>query len=225
MGCDRHPQWSRWVGGKRPNSDPTIPLNPIVALINPLLVPNVEIANQVENNQPISEMNLNNVMELGQNPSENQNDPKQTPISNNGNEEVPAAIIVNTINRPSRLNSANFIRDAMFIFSHPTNHSKKNCLVFIFYSFKILNHCHLGLDMRLNNRAGIVIAVGIWCLMTVVLANAYAGTLLSFLTVKKLNEPINSLDELANSKSCQLIVQGGTDFTNQFLVSHYLTSE
>ena len=74
--------------------------------------------------------------------------------------------------------------------------------------------------MRLNNRAGIVIAVGVWCLMTVVLANAYAGTqLLSFLTVTKLNEPINSLEELANSKTCQLIVQGGSGIANQFLVS------
>jgi hypothetical protein len=56
--------------------------------------------------------------------------------------------------------------------------------------------------------------------MTVVLANAYAGTLLSFLSVTKLQPTINSLEDLAKSKTCQLIVQGGTDLTNDFLVNY-----
>ena len=73
--------------------------------------------------------------------------------------------------------------------------------------------------MRLNLRAGIVIIVGIWCLMVVVLNTAYGATLLSFLSVTKLGPAINSLDELTKSKSCQLIVQGGADLTNDFFVS------
>ena len=76
-----------------------------------------------------------------------------------------------------------------------------------------------GFDMSLKPRAGILIAVGVWCLMVVILANAYAGMLLSFLSVTKLEPAINSLEELANSKSCQLLIQGGSDVTNQFLVS------
>ena len=79
--------------------------------------------------------------------------------------------------------------------------------------------------MRLNRRAGITIAVGVWCLMTVVLANAYAGTLLSFLTVQKLQQPINSIEELAESKTCQLIVQGGSEWTKIFLVGQIIKSE
>ena len=72
--------------------------------------------------------------------------------------------------------------------------------------------------MRLKPRNGVLIAVGVWCLMVVVLANAYAGKLLSFLSVAKLEPVINSLDELAKSDTCQLIVQGGEDLVNDFLV-------
>ena len=70
--------------------------------------------------------------------------------------------------------------------------------------------------MRLNHRAGIIIAVGVWCLLTVIyLANAYAGKLLSFLTVQKLQKPINSIEELAESKTCQVIVQGAKAVQNR----------
>ena len=73
--------------------------------------------------------------------------------------------------------------------------------------------------MRLKPQTGILIAVGVWCLMVVVLANAYAATLLSFQSVTKQEPGINSLDELANSKSCQLLIQGDSDLANDFLVS------
>jgi hypothetical protein len=72
--------------------------------------------------------------------------------------------------------------------------------------------------MQMNFRSGIIMAVGCWCLMVVVLSNAYSATLLSFLSVTKLNPAINSLEELANSESCQLLVQGGADLVNDFLV-------
>jgi len=75
-----------------------------------------------------------------------------------------------------------------------------------------------GFDIRLNLGNGVLITVGVWCLMTVVLANAYAGTLLSFLSVTKLGPAINSLEELAKSTTCQLIGQGGTDLAINFLV-------
>ena len=71
-----------------------------------------------------------------------------------------------------------------------------------------------------NKSRGSYILVGIWCLMVVVLTNFYAGILLSFLSVSKLDQPINSLEELANSKSCQLLVQASSDVANDFLVSH-----
>jgi len=79
-----------------------------------------------------------------------------------------------------------------------------------------------GLEILVKPRAGTLIAVGVWLLMTVVLVNAYLGTLLSFLSVMKLEPAISSLDELAKSKTCQLIVQAGTDLTNNLLIyRHY----
>ena len=57
-----------------------------------------------------------------------------------------------------------------------------------------------------------------WCLVTVVLANAYGGVLFSFLSVTKLEQPINSLEELANSKDVKLIAQLRFELTERFLV-------
>ena len=54
--------------------------------------------------------------------------------------------------------------------------------------------------------------------MAVVLANAYAGTLLSFMTVAKLGPVINSLDELARSDETQLVISAAKDFSGRFLV-------
>ena len=64
-----------------------------------------------------------------------------------------------------------------------------------------------------------MMVVGIWLLMTVVLANAYASSLLSYLSVTKLGPVINSLEELADSKNVlNVIVQAKADITNRFLV-------
>ena len=73
-------------------------------------------------------------------------------------------------------------------------------------------------DLRLKSRASYIL-VGIWCLMTVVLANGYAGTLFSFLSVAKLEPAINSLEELANAnKNLQLIIQDKTELTDRLMV-------
>lgn len=63
--------------------------------------------------------------------------------------------------------------------------------------------------------------VAIWLLMCVVLANGYAGTLFSFLSVTKLQKPINSVKELADamiSKDIRLLIQGQTILADRFLV-------
>ena len=71
--------------------------------------------------------------------------------------------------------------------------------------------------MRLNSRPMSALA-GLWMLMTVVLANGYAGTLFSFLSVAKLEPIINSLDELANSTEVQLITQARTLWVGYMMV-------
>ena len=73
--------------------------------------------------------------------------------------------------------------------------------------------------MRLHSR-GSYILVAVWCLMAVVLANAYAGTLFSFLSVAKLEPIVNSLEELAHSKKLQLILQAHSDVSARFLVTN-----
>ncbi len=74
--------------------------------------------------------------------------------------------------------------------------------------------------IQLNSRRAVLIVVGVWCLMVVVLNNAYAGCLLSFLSVKKIGPAINSLGDLANSSDTQLIAQAGT--VDRFLVFFFL---
>jgi hypothetical protein len=54
--------------------------------------------------------------------------------------------------------------------------------------------------------------------MTVVLANGYAGTLFSFLSVVKLEQPINSLRELASSNDVKLLVMGQSEYAKTLLV-------
>lgn len=54
--------------------------------------------------------------------------------------------------------------------------------------------------------------------MTIVLANAFAGTLFSFLSVEKLEPIINSLQELAISKEVKLVIQDRTELAIRFLV-------
>ena len=59
--------------------------------------------------------------------------------------------------------------------------------------------------------------------MAVVLANAYAGTLLSFMSVTKLGPVINSLDELARSDETQLVLAAAKDLSGRFLVCVCIT--
>ena len=84
-------------------------------------------------------------------------------------------------------------------------------------NFYVLIYIFVGYSTNLRSRAS-YIAVGVWCLMAVVLANAYAGTLFSFLTVTKLEPIVNSLEELANSKQLQLLIQDRTVLADRLLV-------
>lgn len=61
--------------------------------------------------------------------------------------------------------------------------------------------------------------------MSVVLANAYAGTLFSFLTVTKLEPIVNSLEELANSKQLQLLIQDRTELAERLLVTYIILNK
>ncbi len=54
--------------------------------------------------------------------------------------------------------------------------------------------------------------------MCVVLANAYAGTLFSFISVSKLEPIVNSLEELANAKHLQFLIQDRTKIAIRLLV-------
>lgn len=72
-------------------------------------------------------------------------------------------------------------------------------------------------DLRLKSR-GSYLLVGIWCLMAVVLANAYGGVLFSFLSVSKLEPALNSMEEVAQSKDVQILTQDRTELAIRLLV-------
>ena len=88
------------------------------------------------------------------------------------------------------------MHSCMFLIAHLTNH---------------------GFHLRLNSLSSYII-VGIWLLVTVVLANAYAGTLFSFLSVAKLKPAIDSLEQLVKTENIQLILQAHTELADQILV-------
>ncbi|EFX85438.1 hypothetical protein DAPPUDRAFT_99048 [Daphnia pulex] len=68
-----------------------------------------------------------------------------------------------------------------------------------------------------NLRLHIRIPIALWCLVAVVICNAYSGTLTSFLTVTKLKPIINSLEELASSDHYKLTAEYNSAFTDKFL--------
>ena len=120
------------------------------------------------------------------------------------------------------LNFGAFARNLIFVWAHLTNHCNNNRIIKNINSIIDSNGFFLFLAyfIRLDSRRALLIVVGVWCLITVVLANAYAGCLLSFMSVNKLGPIINSLDELALSKDTQLVAQGGADITNLFIVNY-----
>jgi hypothetical protein len=62
------------------------------------------------------------------------------------------------------------------------------------------------------------IPIMVWSLIAVVIANAYSGTLTSFLTVPKLKPTISSIKELATSQDYKLTMEINTADADKFLV-------
>ena len=59
--------------------------------------------------------------------------------------------------------------------------------------------------------------VGLWCLMMVVVVNAYTGTLTSRLAVPKLKPIIHNFDELAASPHTRVTIDANSALANEFL--------
>ena len=112
----------------------------------------------------------------------------------------------------------------MFLLSHLTNQGKTISLIFFnIVIFKYIDLAGYRYEFGLRSR-GSFILVGIWCLVCVVLSNAYAGTLFSFLSVTKLEPAIDSVKDLAyNTDNVTLLVQSNSVFANQLLVKVYKT--
>lgn len=62
------------------------------------------------------------------------------------------------------------------------------------------------------------IPIMVWSLIAVVIANAYSGTLTSFLTVPKLKPTISSIKELATSEDYKLTMEINTSDAEKILV-------
>ena len=63
------------------------------------------------------------------------------------------------------------------------------------------------------------LAVGLWCLMMMVLVNAYSGTLTSYLAVPKLRPIVNTLTELAASSETEITTDFGMEQTKMIWVN------
>ena len=61
-----------------------------------------------------------------------------------------------------------------------------------------------------SSRLSLRLVAGTWCLVCVVLVNAYAGNLTSFLTTPKLNPIIQSFEDMAKSTQLRVSVEKGT---------------
>ena len=110
-------------------------------------------------------------------------------------------------------------RNGLYILSLLTYQCKKRIpfiAIWITFNLKI---DHKATAIRLLSRSTSIV-VGVWCLMTIVLANGFGGVLFSFLSVAKLEPAIDSLEELANSSGVHLMIQDRTDLSVRFLV-HY----
>ena len=130
-------------------------------------------------------------------------------------------------NSNKAMNFEDFVQNNMYLWSHLTKNSKLTLTSYIHIlnkdlKFNISYFKIVGFYTALRNRASYVI-VGIWCLMTVVLANAYAGTLYSVLTVTKLEPVINSLEKLAYTGNVQLLIQARSELTERILVEMYIS--
>jgi hypothetical protein len=120
---------------------------------------------------------------------------------------------------------AGLLYNSTFLLSHLTNQGENISAFFsCIYLYNVMfiqstSKSQIGFryDLRLRSR-GSYILVGTWVLMTVVIANGYAGTLFSFITVAKLQAPINSMEELAKNPNVKLLIQGQTNLATRFMV-------
>ncbi len=68
------------------------------------------------------------------------------------------------------------------------------------------------------------IAAGLYCLMALVLINAYSGNLVSFLTVPKLKPIVSSFKDLSSSLHLKVAVDAKSVLADRFMVSQELYS-
>ena len=66
------------------------------------------------------------------------------------------------------------------------------------------------------------LASGAWCLAALVLVNAYASTLISFLAVPKLLPIPNTLEDLGQRTDLKVLVEFNTVASQSILVSFYI---
>ena len=83
----------------------------------------------------------------------------------------------------------------------------KNLFIYFFY---------LGPYIPLR-QTSFRIVTGFWCLMTLVLINAYASNLISYLTVPKLQPVIQSLQHLSSSRDLKLAIDANSVLAQRIL--------
>ena len=64
------------------------------------------------------------------------------------------------------------------------------------------------------------LTAGVWCLMSIVLVNAYLGSFMSRLALPKYDPIVESFEELADGNKLQVMAAKGSVFASACLVVH-----
>lgn len=91
------------------------------------------------------------------------------------------------------------------------------CTIYFVFIMTLYNN-NIG-NWNPFQKTSLRLIIGIWCLITLVLLSAYGSILTSFLTVRKLEPIVNSLEELAGTRQpLKLIMLHNTPMEQRFLV-------
>ena len=102
------------------------------------------------------------------------------------------------------------------------NHKNDRIMNCAIYWFLIFFSISIGPYIPLR-QTSFRLAAGVWCLMSLVLINAYSGNLISYLSVPKLKPVVQSFENLASSLDLKLAIDANSVMANRLLVSEYIT--
>lgn len=110
---------------------------------------------------------------------------------------------------------------SIYVMTVITGQGLKKSIIYTLLLYQYYSHKCIGNSITQKSSAVFRIMVGLWCLMMVVVVNAYTGTLTSLLTATQLEPIINSWKELAANgikQNRQVTIDMNSAMAKEFLV-------